>query len=154
MNETPRISASLGLRDVLQEFIGLYTKVKRRAVEAGVDPKLVELLLIRASQINACAFCLDMHIKDARKLGESDRRIDMLPAWHETTLYSEQERAALALTESITTLSEHREVPDDVYEEATRVFTEEQYVTLVWLASIINTFNRLNVTARRQLPPE
>ncbi|SHF15351.1 carboxymuconolactone decarboxylase family protein [Streptoalloteichus hindustanus] len=152
MNETPRIGASPALPDVLQEFIGLYTKVKRRAVDGGVDPRLIELMLIRASQINGCAFCLDMHIRDARRLGETERRLDVLAAWRETALYSDQERAALALTESITTISEHRDVPDDVYEHATRVFTKEQYATLVWLASIINTFNRLNVTSRRQLP--
>jgi AhpD family alkylhydroperoxidase len=154
VNQTRRIAAGDGFPDAFQELVALHTKVKQRAKDVGVDLKLIELVLIRASQLNGCAFCLDMHARDARKLGESNRRIDVLPAWRDTELYSEQERAALALAESITTLSQHRDVADDVYDCATKVFTEEQYVAIVWVATTINAFNRLAVTARRQLPPE
>lgn len=125
--------------------------VTEESDRVGLDPELRELIKIRASQLNGCAFCLDMHTRDARKLGMSEQRLDLLPAWRETDLYSEQERAALALTEAITELTEDG-VPDEVWEEAAEAFPEAQLSVVVWSATVINTWNRLGVTARRGFP--
>ena len=102
--------------------------------------------------LSGCAFCLDMHAGDARRLGESERRIYLLGAWRETELFNEQERAALALTDAMTRLAETQDVSDEVYEEATRVFTEEQYRVVAWAITVINALNRLGVTSRKPLP--
>lgn len=119
---------------------------------AGIPPLLVELVKIRASQLNGCAFCLDMHSAEALRKGESPRRLFVLDAWRETDLYSEEERAALALTESMTLLAETRDVPDEVYDHALAVFTEEQYQAVAWLVIAINGLNRVGVTSRMPLP--
>ncbi|WP_184726212.1 carboxymuconolactone decarboxylase family protein [Saccharopolyspora phatthalungensis] len=124
--------------------------VAEESDRAGLAPDLLELIKIRASQLNGCAFCLDMHTRDARKLGMGEQRLDLLAAWRETDLYSEQERAALALTEAITNLPGG--VPDDVWEEAAEAFSEEQLSVVVWAATVINTWNRLGVTSRADFP--
>lgn len=116
------------------------------ACQAGpLDPFIYELVKMRASQINGCAFCLDMHSKDARAMGETEQRLYMLNAWHESDLYNEQERAALALTEAITLISEHH-VPEEIEAEARRVFDEESYANLVFAIAAINVWNRLAIT--------
>jgi len=111
----------------------------------GFDPKLIELVKIRASQINGCAFCLDMHTKDARAIGETEQRIYCLNAWQESPFYSEAERAALELTESVTLISTKR-VPDDLYDRVRAQFTEKQYVDLVVMINTINSWNRLSIS--------
>jgi AhpD family alkylhydroperoxidase len=130
----------------------LGAEVEKAAADVGIDRRLLELVKLRASQLNGCAFCLDLHSKDAVELGEDPRRIFVLDAWRETDLYTDQERAALALTEAITNLSHTQEVPDDVYEQAVAVFTEEQYRVLGWAAIVINAFNRMAVTSHVALP--
>ncbi|RZQ59604.1 carboxymuconolactone decarboxylase family protein [Amycolatopsis suaedae] len=130
----------------------LHTEVEKAAADAGLDQRLIELVKIRASQLNGCAYCLDLHTRDARKLGEDERRLYLLGAWWETELYTEQERAALALTDAMTRLSVNQDVPDDVYEQATSVFTEEQYRAVAWAAMVINGWNRLGVTSHKPLP--
>ncbi|MEU3410101.1 carboxymuconolactone decarboxylase family protein [Streptomyces sp. NPDC006658] len=124
------------------------------------DPVLAELVMIRASQINHCAFCLDMHLGLARKNGESEDRIHFLGAWEETEeLYSERERAALALTEAVTvptggtsrTRSGEGFVPDEVYEAAAKHFDEAGLAHLIALITVINGWNRLMVS--RRVPP-
>lgn len=137
---------------LFKQLLEMNTSAKGAAIASGVDEKLIELIKIRASQINGCAFCLDMHARDARKIGETDRRIDLLPAWRETDLYTEAERAALALTESITRLSETADVPDDVYDAAKKQFDNAQFGAIIWVILVINTFNRLNVTGRTPVP--
>lgn len=149
---TERIQISNSIPAAYKAFLATSAAVTKAGVDAGVDEKLMELVKIRASQLNACAFCLDMHTADAVKGGEDERRLHLLAAWRETELYSEQERAALELTETITRLSETRDVPDDVYEYATKVFTEAQYQAVVWMIVIINGFNRLAVPGRPALP--
>ncbi|MGW7525441.1 carboxymuconolactone decarboxylase family protein [Streptomyces sp. NPDC054783] len=115
------------------------------------DPVLAELVMIRASQLNHCAFCLDMHLRLARKNGESDDRIQLLSAWEETEgLYSERERAALALTEAVTVLTEGF-VPDEVYERAAKHFDEAGLAHLIGLITVINGWNRIMVS--RRIPP-
>lgn len=117
-----------------------------QAAAKGLDPVVAELVKIRASQINACAFCLDMHINDARKAGETDERLNLLPAWAEVRgVYTDKERAALALTEAITLLTENF-VPDDVYARAAAHFDEAELSRLVGTITAINAWNRFNVT--------
>ncbi|MEU6554005.1 carboxymuconolactone decarboxylase family protein [Streptomyces sp. NPDC046915] len=112
------------------------------------DPVLAELVMIRASQLNHCAFCLDMHLQVARGNGESEDRIQLLNAWEETeSLYSERERAALALTEAVTVLTDGF-VPDDVYERAAKQFDEPGLAHLIALITAINSWNRLMVSRR------
>jgi len=99
----------------------------------SIKPQLLHLVKFRASQLNGCAYCLDMHTADAIKQGEDPRRIFLLDAWRETELFTEQERAALELTEVTTRLSQTQDVPDEVYQQATKVFTEAQYQAVAWM---------------------
>jgi alkylhydroperoxidase family enzyme len=101
--------------------------------------------------LNGCAFCLDLHTRNARKLGETERRIYLLDAWREADLYTGQERAALALTDAMTRLPETQDVPDEVYAQAVGVLTEDQYRAVAWTITMINAFNRLSVTSRKPL---
>lgn len=113
----------------------------------GLEHGLMHLLKMRASQINGCAYCLDMHSKDARALGETEQRLYELNAWRETPFYTERERAALAWIESITLVSETH-VPDDVYEEVRKQFNEKEIVDLTLVAAAINAWNRLAISLR------
>ncbi len=113
----------------------------------GIDPALADLVRMRASQINGCAFCLDMHSKDARKEGVSEQRLYVLDAWRESPAFSERERAALAWTEALTLIAETH-APDDVYEDLRRHFSEVEIVNLSLLIVAINGWNRLVIGAR------
>jgi AhpD family alkylhydroperoxidase len=113
----------------------------------GLEPSLLELVKLRASQINGCAYCLDMHTKDARARGESEQRLYLLDAWRESPVYSERERAALAWTEAVTLVAESR-VADAVYEEARRHFSDDELLALTMAVATINAWNRLNVALR------
>ncbi|MFF2042264.1 carboxymuconolactone decarboxylase family protein [Kitasatospora sp. NPDC058170] len=117
------------------------------AARQGLDPVLLELVQIRASQINKCAYCIDYHTGDARKAGESEDRIYQLGAWEESSLFTAKERAALALTESVTLLPQG--VPDTVYAEAAEHFDDEELAHLIALIFTVNTWNRMNVTTRK-----
>ncbi|WP_135554277.1 carboxymuconolactone decarboxylase family protein [Paenibacillus cymbidii] len=112
---------------------------------ASLDKKLKELVKIRASQLNRCAFCLQIHATDARKLGETEVRIYTLNAWRETSYFTPQERAALALTEAVTLVASNH-VPDDVYEEAARHFSEQEISELLMAIITINGWNRIAIT--------
>ncbi|MGE7774501.1 carboxymuconolactone decarboxylase family protein [Chitinophaga sp. NPDC101104] len=109
-----------------------------------VEQPLLHLIYLRVSQINGCAFCIDMHSKDLLAMGESAQRLLLLDAWRETGLYSDRERAAFAWAEAITRLQD-REVPDDVYEEAREIFSEEELTELTFAAMVINSYNRFNI---------
>ncbi|MGW2785833.1 carboxymuconolactone decarboxylase family protein [Streptomyces populi] len=118
------------------------------AARQGVDPVLLELVKIRASQLNHCAFCLDMHTKDALAAGESVERIIQLSAWEESRhFYTEKEIAAIELTEAITVITEGF-VPDEVYERAARHFEEADLARLIASITVINAWNRFAVTCR------
>lgn len=119
-----------------------------KAASERLDPLLVELIKIRASQINGCAFCLDMHTTDARANGEQEHRLYALPAWRETPYFTARERAALALTEAITLVSEHH-IPDDVYDEAALRFDEDELAQVIAMAVTINAWNRIAITTRK-----
>ncbi|MGW6913246.1 carboxymuconolactone decarboxylase family protein [Kitasatospora sp. NPDC054939] len=117
------------------------------AARKGVDPVLAELVKVRASMINGCAFCIDMHSTDAVKAGEQEHRLLSLPAWRETPWFTARERAALALTEAVTLLTEGH-VPDAVYQEAAAQFSEAELAHLIGLICVINSWNRISVTCR------
>jgi AhpD family alkylhydroperoxidase len=119
----------------------------------GLDHKLIALVKTRVSQINGCAYCLHMHTEEARKLGESDMRLHLLDAWHESGLYSERERAALAWAEALTNIRTSR-ASDDVYDEARRQFSERQLADLSICIAMINAWNRLAIGSRSQHPAD
>jgi len=120
-----------------------------RSIE--LDPRLRELVKIRASQLNGCAYCLDLHLSDAREMGETAQRLDTLAGWHDSPFFTARERAALALTEAITRLPDGP-VPDAVYEQAEHHFDPPELAQLIYAIAAINAWNRLSVTAQR-LPP-
>ncbi|MFE9683515.1 carboxymuconolactone decarboxylase family protein [Streptomyces sp. NPDC006285] len=141
--EAPRLQWTTFAPDVYKAMIRLAA-----AAEQGTDPVLAELVKIRASQINHCAFCLDMHTKDALAAGESVERIVQLSAWEESRhFYTERELAALALTEAVTVLTDGF-VPDEVFEAAARHFDEAELSHLIATITVINAWNRFGVTCR------
>jgi len=116
---------------------------------SGLDRSLLDLVLIRTSQINGCAFCLAMHTNDARTRGESDERMHLLNAWREAPVFTERERAALGLVDAVTRIAETH-VPDEVYEAARKQFSEKELVDLTAAIVAINAWNRLSITFRAQ----
>jgi AhpD family alkylhydroperoxidase len=128
---------------ILHAMLGLEKQVSK----GGLDSKLLDLVRMRASQINGCAYCLDMHSKDARAAGETEQRLYGLNAWRETPYYSARERAALEWTEALTLVTEGH-VPDDVYERVRQEFSEDELAHLSLAIVAINGWNRLNVAAR------
>jgi AhpD family alkylhydroperoxidase len=128
---------------VLQSMLAIQSQIEA----GGLDEKLLHLVEMRASQINGCAYCLDMHSKDARAAGETEQRLYSLEAWRETPFYSDRERAALEWTEAVTLVS-ITHVPDSVYEVVRAHFSEDELKTLTLAASMINMWNRLNVALR------
>ena len=126
--------------------------VLNTAAHKHIDPELAELIKIRASQMNHCAFCLDMHTTDARKHGISEQKLALLAAWEEAgDLFTEQEQAALALTEEMTDLT-RRHVSDEVYARAAAAFTERELGQVIAMALIINAWNRIGVPTRLKVP--
>jgi AhpD family alkylhydroperoxidase len=116
----------------------------------GLPEKLLELVHLRASQINGCSVCVDMHPKLARRAGETDERLFAVAAWHDAPYFTDGERAALALTESLTRLADRSEaVPDDIWEEAVKHFDETELATLLLAIATINVWNRLNAAVRQ-----
>ena len=141
------MTARIDLMHVNPGIIHAMLGLERQVEKAGLDSKLLDLVRMRASQINGCAYCLDMHSKDARANGETEQRLYGLDAWRETPYYSPRERAALEWTEALTLVSETH-VPDDVYERVREQFSEDQLAHLSLAIVAINGWNRLNVSAR------
>ena len=132
----------------MREWAGDIARIRS---ELGVDPKLVELVNIRVSQINGCHFCLDVHTRRARAAGETDRRLTVLPAWRETDVFTEQERAALDFAEAVTELPPYDE--RIAREHAAReVLGDDVYALVSWLAIAMSSFNRLSIVSRHRLP--
>ncbi len=117
--------------------------------KSGLEPSLLYLLKFRVSQINGCAFCLDMHSKDSRAAGETEQRLYLLDAWRESPFYTERERAALAWAEAVTLVTDGH-VPDEVYEQARAEFGEEELVNLTLAVVAINGWNRLSIAFRAE----
>ena len=116
-------------------------------VEASLERRLIELVKIRASQINGCAYCIDMHTKEARLAGETEQRIYALSAWRETPFFNERERAALEWTEAVTRIADTH-VPDEIHEHVASHFNEDELVALTFAVIVINSWNRLAVSFR------
>ncbi len=119
--------------------------------DCGLEHSLLELVKIRASQLNGCAFCLEMHTREARAAGETEPRLHLLAAWAESPLYTDRERAALAWTEAVTLVASSR-VPDDVYAAARAQFSEAELVKLTLAIGVINTWNRIAISFRAVHP--
>ena len=144
---TPRMTnPALLLPDALEAALALSASTAK----GDLPQHLMELVLLRSSQINGCSVCVDMHTKGARRDGESEERLHAVAAWRDTTYFSDAERAALALAESVTRLSDRPDpVPDEVWDEAARHFDERQLsAIIVWVATT-NVFNRVNVAIRQ-----
>ena len=141
------MNARMNLMQVNPGILKAMFGLERQVRQSGLEPRLLDLVRMRASQINRCAYCLDMHSKDARAAGETEQRLYGLEAWRETPYYSARERAALEWTEAITLVADTG-VPDDVYERAREQFSEEELAHLTLAVVAINGWNRLNVAAR------
>ncbi len=123
------------------------SQLQRYVDNSGLEHSLLELVKLRASQINGCAYCIDMHTKDARAKGETEQRLYGLSAWHETPFYSDRERAALLWTETVTLVSQTH-IPDEVYEHVRKEFDEKEIVDLTMAIVAINGWNRLAIGFR------
>jgi AhpD family alkylhydroperoxidase len=139
----PRIDHKAVSPNAVKAMFGL----ERYLHHSGLDGRLLDLVRMRISQINGCAYCLDMHAKELRAAGESEQRLYTLDAWRETPFYNEKERAALAWAEAVTLVSEDH-VPDEVFEVARSQFSEEELIDLTLAIVAINGWNRLNVAFR------
>ena len=144
------MESRLDYRRYNQEPLQALLAMEKYLAGCGLDHKFIHLLKLRASQINGCAYCIDMHSIDARAAGETEQRLYALDAWRETPFYDDRERAALGWIEAVTLVAQTH-VPDHVYEEAKKHFTEQEIVDLTYLAAIINAWNRLAI-ALRALP--
>ena len=142
----PRLNFYKASPDAMKAMAGL----EQHLAKSGLEKTLVELVRLRASQINGCAYCIDLHSSDARKAGEDERRLATLSVWRETGFFSDRERAALEWTESVTRVSETH-VPDEVWARVKPHFTPEEIVDLTLLVSTINAWNRFAI-AFRKLP--
>lgn len=140
----PRLDYAKAAPGVMQAMRAVETYL----AECGLEKSLLELVKLRASQINGCSFCIDMHTKDARAKGETEQRLYGLVAWKETPFYTERERAALTWTETLTLIAENR-VPTEIYEEVKPYFSEEELVNLTLAIGTINTWNRFAISFRQ-----
>jgi AhpD family alkylhydroperoxidase len=141
------MKARLDFTHVSPKAVGAMFGLQAYVNNSGLERPLLELVKMRASQINGCAFCLDMHSRDARRLGETEQRLYLLNAWHESPLYSERERAALAWTDALTLIAETH-APDAEYEALRKNFSEVEIVNLTILIGLINLWNRLSIGLR------
>jgi AhpD family alkylhydroperoxidase len=154
MTETLQATTTVERIKIYQVSPELYDAmmVLSKAAAKDIDPVIADLIKIRASQINHCALCLDMHTGDARGRGETEQRLALLAAWEEAgDLFTERERAALALTEAITELG-HGHVHDQVYARAAEAFSERELAQVIAMAVTINAWNRIGVTTRLRVP--
>lgn len=141
-----RINLSKVSPEAYEAMIGLESYIAK----SGLDKNLYELIKTRASQLNGCAYCINMHTRDAMKLGETPQRLFLLDAWRETELYSERERAVLALTEEMTLIA-GRHVTDEVYNEAAKHLTDKELAAVIMSVVAINGWNRISITAQSPL---
>jgi AhpD family alkylhydroperoxidase len=147
MSMKPRLDSFAAAPELMRQWLDFGNAIHN----SGLEASLMELVKIRASQINGSAFCLHMHTADARKQGETQERLYLLDAWRESPLYTPRERAALAWTEALTLVAD-KHAPDDIYEELRTDFTEQEQVNLTLLIVAINGWNRINVGFRAVHP--
>jgi AhpD family alkylhydroperoxidase len=143
----PRMNYYQAAPDTIKALVALEEQIQA----SGLEKSLIELVKTRASQINGCAFCINMHTQDARKQGETEQRLYLLNAWHESPLYTDRERAALAWTEALTLIAETH-APDNLYEDVRAQFSEAETVNLTMLIGAINAWNRLAIAFRAVHP--
>src|SRR6201997_5188056 len=143
----PRMNYFQAAPETVKALMALENKVRT----SGLEQSLIELVKTRASQINGCAYCINMHTSDARKHGETEQRLYLLNAWREAPVYSERERAALAWTEAVTLIADTH-APDDLYSDVRKHFSEAETVNLTMLIATINAWNRLAISFRA-VPP-
>lgn len=141
------MNARLNYAEVAPNALKAMYELEKYVHDSELERSLYELVKTRASQINGCAYCIDMHTKDARNAGESEQRLYALNAWRETPFYTQRERAALAWTEALTLIAEN-EVPDELYENVSAHFSEEERVALTMAIIAINGWNRLAISFR------
>src|SRR3984885_8812016 len=150
-SETTQIPVRLDIDSLAADFSRAMSHLDRAATKeldkAQIDPRLRELIRIRASQLNGCAYCIDMHTKDARAIGETEQRIYALPAWRETPFFTDRERAALAFTETVTMLADTH-VPDEAYAAVAAEYSEQEVAALIGLIVVINAWNAVGVATR------
>ena len=139
------MSNRINYEKVRPDNIKIMFEMEKLLANNTIDKELQELIKIRVSQINGCAFCLNMHTDDARKIGVDGKRIDLLNAWDDTDIYSDKEKAALELAESITLISE-RKVPDTLYDKVRAYYSEEEDTDLIFIIGQINTWNRISIS--------
>jgi AhpD family alkylhydroperoxidase len=132
---------------ISSETPSLYDALVALGNDVRLHPRLRELVNLRASILNGCAYCIDMHTKAARRIGESERRLHAIAAWHEAPFFNSKERAALALTDAVTRVADDH-VPREVWEEARAQFAPEELAQLVWAIAVINAWNRIAITTR------
>ena len=147
MTTKARLNPYQAAPEAMNAMLALETYVQ----QCGLEPALIDLVKTRASQINGCAYCIYMHTREARNRGESEERLYLLDAWHESSLYTDRERAALAWTDAVTRVAETH-VPDAVYETVREQFAEDELVKLTLLVSTINAWNRLAISFRSAHP--
>lgn len=143
----PRIVARTNVYAAWPAGYKAWKQLSDEVYASGLDRSLLNLVMLRASQVNGCAYCLEMHAREAREAGEEQRRLDALAGWRDVPWFDERERAALALTEAVTAVGQAH-VPDAVVDEALRGFGEEGLAKLLLAIVVINGWNRINVTAR------
>ena len=129
---------------ILPEGMRVMNTLDHYSQNCGLEPELLDLIKLRASQVNGCAYCVDMHSKDARSGGETEQRLYSLSVWRETPFYTDRERAALAFTEAVTLIAERR-MQDEVYEQARQQFSDEELVKLMLAIVTINAWNRFTI---------
>ncbi|CAM3185178.1 carboxymuconolactone decarboxylase family protein [Staphylococcus argensis] len=139
------MSNRINYEKVRPDNIKVMFEMEKLLASNAIDKELQELIKIRVSQINGCAFCLNMHTDDARKIGVDEKRIYLLNAWDDTDIYSDKEKAALELAESVTLISE-RKVPDELYDKVRTYYSEEEYTDLIFIIGQINTWNRISIS--------
>lgn len=139
------MSNRINYEKVRPDNIKVMFEMEKLLANNTIDKELQELIKIRVSQINGCAFCLNMHTDDAHKIGVDEKRIYLLNAWNDTDIYSDKEKAALELAEAVTLISE-RKVPDTLYDKVRAYYSEEEYTDLIFIIGQINTWNRISIS--------
>lgn len=128
--------------------MAVLVNLEQQIANSGLEKNLIELVRLRASQLNGCAYCIDVHTADARKIDETDRRLALLPVWRESNVYSDREKAAFAWTEALTLVADSH-VPDEAWEQTRQQFQEAELVDLTLLVTTINTWNRFAIAFRK-----
>jgi len=144
-----RVNPYMAAPDAMKALMGVETYIEK----SGLEAQLIDLIKMRASQINGCAYCLHMHSKEALQHGESDARLFLLDAWHESNLYTPRERAALAWTESLTRIAKTH-APDDVYEDVREHFSDKELADLTVAITMVNAWNRVAIGSRLRHPAD